>query len=141
MPFVLRKRVFKFAKLSPNIRFPSFIWQSQALQLTCRFFITENIPFGNEESLFLASRSSSRDVKLSKHPVSRETIRFPLRFNFLKLKKICLEQVHKGGDLNTGQQNQQQHLNTSYINWQNIDARQDLRFLENCHLYLQKCGI
>ena len=57
-------------------------------QLTCRFFMTEKIPFGNEESLFFASKSSSRDVKLSKHPVSRDTIRLPFRFSFLKIKKI-----------------------------------------------------
>ena len=55
-------------------------------QLTCRFFMTEKIPFGNEESLFFASKSSSRDVKLSKHPLSRDTIRLPFRFSFLKIK-------------------------------------------------------
>jgi hypothetical protein len=62
-------------------------------QLTCRFFITEKMPLGNEESLFLASKSSSKDVKLSKQPVSRDTMRLPFRFSFLKRKTVSLDQV------------------------------------------------
>ena len=120
--FRLSLRIFRLSRpwndrpwISTNLfLFRSKIW---------RFFITEKMPLGKEESLwkintwlshsymqkppnmmkkawlhsvllktnifhlFLASKSSSKDVRLSRHPVSRDTIRFPFKFSFLEKRQ------------------------------------------------------